>query len=93
MSYRVDYNPETKNRYPNFIKIRKRISIRPLLFAVAVIVICYSLYHYDLLGYLIPGDPAVTAAAFSGMMDDIGAGETVRQAVLNFCKEIIVNGS
>ena len=92
MSYRVDYNPEMKNRYPTFIRIRKKVPIRPLFFAVIAITICYGVYRSDLLHYLIPGDPAVTTAAFTGMMDDIGTGESVRRAFLNFCKEIIVNG-
>ena len=93
MSYRVDYNPEMKKRYPAFVKIRKKVPIRPLLIAVAVITICYGIYRSDLLRYFIPGDPAVTTAAFSGMVDNIEAGKTVRQAFLDFCKEIIVNAN
>ena len=93
MSYRVDYNPETKTRYPTYIKIRKKASIKPLLFAVVTITICYCIYRSNLLRYLIPGDPAVTTAAFSGMVDNIEAGKTVRQAFLEFCKEIIVNAN
>ena len=93
MSYRVDYNPEMKKRYPSFIKIRRNVPTRPLLIAVAVITICYGIYRSDLLRYLIPGNPAVTTAAFSGMVDNIEAGKTVRQAFLDFCKEIIVNAN
>lgn len=91
MSYRVDYNPEMKKRYPSYIKIRKNAPARALLVAVAVIIICYGIHCGDLLRYFIPGDPAVTTAAFYGMVDNIEAGKTVRQAFLDFCKEIIVN--
>ena len=38
-------------------------------------------------------DPAVTTAAFSGMVDNIEAGEPVRQAFIDFCKEIIINAN
>lgn len=93
MSYRVDYNPEMKNRYPTFIKIRKKLPIRPLLLSAVAIAACYGVFRSGVLRFLIPGDPAVTTAAFSGMVDDIGAGESVRQAFLTFCKEIIVNAS
>lgn len=91
MSYRVDYDPEMKNRYPSYIRIKRKLSVRPLLLFVAVIAACYGIFRSGLLRHFIPGDPAVTTAAFSGMMDDIGAGESVRQAFLEFCKEIIVN--
>ena len=91
MSYRVDYDPEMKNRYPTYIKIKRKLPARPLLLSIAVIAACYGVFRSGLLHYFIPGDPAVTTAAFSGMMDDIGAGESVRQAFLDFCKEIIVN--
>ncbi|MBQ7768501.1 MAG: hypothetical protein IJ403_06445 [Oscillospiraceae bacterium] len=93
MSYRVDYNPEMKNRYPAFVRIKRKVPVRSLLIVVAVITICYGIYRSNLLHYLIPGDPVVTTAAFSGMLDNIEAGETVRQAFLEFCKEIIVNAN
>ena len=93
MSYRVDYNPEMKNRYPTYIKVRRKLPVRPLFLAVAAITACYCICRSGLLRHIIPGDPAVTTAAFSGMMDDISAGESVRQAFLDFCKEIIVNAT
>lgn len=93
MSYCVDYNPEMKKRYPTYTKVRRKVSVRSLLLAVAVIVVCYGIFRSGLLRFFIPGDPAVTTAALSGMVDDIGAGESVRQAFLTFCKEIIVNAS
>ena len=93
MSYCVDYNPEMKKRYPTYIKVRRKVPVRALLLAVAVIIVCYGIFHSGLLRFLIPGDPAVTTAAFSGMVEDVGAGESVRQAFLNFCKEIIVNAN
>lgn len=93
MSYRVDYNPQMKNRYPSFIKKRRKVPVRPLLIAITAIAISYSIYRSDLLHYLIPGDTAVTTAAFSEMVDNIEAGKNVRQAFLGFCKEIIVNAN
>lgn len=91
MSYRVDYNPEMKNRYPSKIKIRKKLPVRPILLAVVGVTVIWGICSSGILRFLIPGDEAVTTAAFSGMVDEIGAGESVRQAFINFCKEIIVN--
>ena len=91
MSYRVDYNPEMKKRYPSTVRIKKKIPIKPILIAVAVIIVCSTVIFSGMLRFLIPGDAAVTTAAFSGMVDDIGAGESVRQAFLTFCKEIMIH--
>lgn len=89
MSYRVDYNPEMEKRYPTLPKFRKKLPVRPLLLTVVVVAVIYGIFNSGVLRLLIPGDPAVTTAAFSGMVDDIGAGESVREAFLTFCKEII----
>ena len=89
----IDYNPEMKKRYPSFVKFRRKVRVWPLLITVGVVTICYGIYRRNLLRYLIPGDPAVTTAAFSGMVDNIEAGKTIRQAFLDFCKEIIVNAN
>ena len=91
MSYRVDYNPEVKDRYPSKVKIRRDLPIRQILLIAAAIAACFGIACSGVLRFLIPGDQAVTAAAFSGMVEDIGAGESVRQAFLDFCKEIILN--
>jgi len=91
MSYRVDYNPEMNKRYPSVTKTRRKLPIRPILLTVGAVALVYGIFSSGLLCLLIPGDPAVTAAAFSGMIENIGAGESIRQAFLLFCKEIIVN--
>lgn len=93
MSYRVDYNPEMKNRYPSVSKIRKKLPIKPLLWSVVAVTAVYGIISSGVLRWFIPGDPAVTTAAFSGMVEEIGAGEPVREAFLTFCKEIIINAS
>lgn len=91
MSYRVDYNPEMKNRYPSTFQIKKKLPMKPILISVAAMAVCGGILFSGVLRFLIPGDAAVTTAAFSGMVDDIGAGESVRQAFLTFCREIIIN--
>jgi len=92
MSYRVDYNPEMKSRYPSPSKMRRKLPIRSLLWSVVVIVGIYIVFSSGALRWLIPGERAVTAAAFDGMVSDIGEGTSLRQAFLNFCREIILNG-
>lgn len=42
--------------------------------------------------YLLPGDPAVTAAALEEMAEDLRQGESIVSAFREFCEEIIENG-
>ena len=91
MSYHVDYNPEMKNRYPIHIKIKRKFRIRPIVLSTMAVVLIYAVFRSGVLQYMIPGDPVVTTAAFSGMVEDIGGGESIREAFLAFCKEVIVN--
>jgi hypothetical protein len=40
---------------------------------------------------LLPGDPAVTAAALENMTEGLRSGESLLDAVTAFCREIIAN--
>ena len=39
--------------------------------------------------YLLPGDPAVTAAALENMAEDLKNGESLQDAVAAFCRQIM----
>lgn len=93
MSYCVEYNPELKNRYPIYERQRIKLPIRALFWSIAVIAMMYMVASGGLLQYLIPGDPDVTTAAFSTLVDEIGEGEPVREAFVEFCKEIIFSAT
>jgi hypothetical protein len=41
---------------------------------------------------LLPGDPAVTAAALEGFVLDIKEGDTLVDAITAFCQEIVNGG-
>jgi len=43
--------------------------------------------------YLIPGDPAVTKAAFSEMTRQLKAGDSLEDAVVTFCREVVVGAA
>ena len=58
MSYRVDYNPEVKDRYPSKVKIKKELPVGKILLSVAAIAACYGIVSSGALRHLIPGDPA-----------------------------------
>ena len=93
MSYCVEYNPELKNRYPTSKKPSVKLPVKALLCCGAAIIAVYMIASSGVLQYLIPGDPEVTTEAFSDLLNEIGEGEPVREAFIDFCKEIIFSAS
>ena len=93
MSYCVEYNPELRKRYPELKKPRMKLPVGALLCSVAAVAAVYMIVTSGVLRYLIPGDPDVTTAALETLVDEIGAGEPVREAFVDFCKEIILSGT
>ena len=93
MSYRVEYSASGIVR-----KETKRKNGRiPLLTAV-----CFLIFLLIVGGYwprgtqalremLLPGDSAVTAAAWEELTQELHAGAPVGGAVENFCREIFAN--
>ena len=88
MGYHITYNPDLNKKYPFNKKSRDK-----LLTIAAALLLCfiavYVLAQSDIMYYLIPGDPEITAEAFSVMIKRVSQGETVGNAVVSFCKEII----
>lgn len=41
--------------------------------------------------FLLPGDPAVTAAALEDMVEDLKNGDSLGEAVTAFCREIVAH--
>ena len=92
MSYCIAYNPELNRKYPKR-KYIKQFPIKKLLFLTMILVTSYVFLQAKLYRYFIPGDPDVTVPAFSTMVDRVGDGDSVRDALVEFCKEIIMNGN
>ena len=93
MSYRVEYDPQFKKRYPLATTKRQKYLMRSVLITVLIVVVAYTAIRSNLTQYFIPGDPQVTAAAFSGLMKQVRTGESISEAVFCFFKEVIQNGA
>ena len=93
MSYSVNYNPELKDRYPSAENPGRKFSVKLLLWCAAIAVLLLVVSRGEVLRICLPGEPDVTADAFSAMVEQIGAGESVQEAFVDFCKEIIYSGS
>lgn len=91
MSYQIQYESEKNRQYP--IKTN-RLSVKRIVITatIAVLVICL-LSSPSFKRFIIPGDPKITGAAFSRMIDDLQNGDTVGEAITTFCREIVHNGS
>lgn len=93
MSYYVEYNPELKSQYPSITKREKKLPVKGILLLLLVAVAGYMLLSSGVLQFFVPGDPEVTTTAFSDLVERVGTGEPVREAVRTFFQEVIVNGA
>ena len=85
MSYQINYDPSRKRK---FYTGKTRKVPNWLLVAVGVAAAA-CIFNKELKFLLIPGDPQVTSAAFSGLTEDLKAGGSLKDAVTAFCREII----
>ena len=88
MAYKIHYSPESKARYP--VKIEtQHFSFLFWLTTVIVLASVIWIRFNGLPDFLIPGDPQVTKAAASMMIDKMQSGSTLNDALTVFCKEIL----
>lgn len=88
MGYTIQYEPEKNRKYPLLSQKRVRAGM-PLIAAVSLVALLGIGIRT---GWLIPGDPQVTADAFTQMVDSLQAGESVKDAVTVFCTEVLEHG-
>lgn len=91
MSYCIEYNPELKRKYPRY-KIKRPIPMKKLFYLTVIFVASYLLLQSKVYRYFLPGNPDVTISAFSTMVEQVGDGASMTDAVRTFCEEIIWNG-
>ena len=91
MSYTIQYGPEFTKRYPT--KRMKKHSSTVIVVGIVLLMVAYIAVRTNIINILIPGDEAVTAAALSGLVESVESGNSVKIAMLNFCREIIAHGT
>ena len=92
MSYTVEYNPELRKSYPMEYRKPRKLPIKTIAVILGIFITLYALNAAGILHYIIPGDPAVTAGAFSSMVEQVRGGQTVTDAIFTFVKDIVVGG-
>lgn len=90
MGYRVEYGPVKKVR-----RLEERVSRRSALTGLFLLLFLFSVCAFwpegrDTLRRLVfPGDPAVTAAAFEEMTEELRSGSGVMDSLRIFCLRIL----
>lgn len=91
MSYQIQYDPEFwKERRQAFGRRSTNLKISKLGLVLCVAALCFGLrYRETIAEFLIPGDPAITTAAADHLRLNLIEGEPVKDALLEFCTEIL----
>ena len=90
MSYTIQYSPESAKRYPK--RRRQRRSSLPYFVLIALLLITYAAFRTNIKNALQPKDNTVAVEAFSGLVESVESGNSIKNALLTFCSEIIENG-
>lgn len=94
MGYRIDYEPSPKYDRRTTLSAG-RLQAMTAAFLVLFLLLTVFLWPEGatmLRRIFIPGDPDVTTAAFSSMVEQLQDGEPVVESVTAFCREIIAHG-
>ena len=93
MGYRIEYGSQGELRKPLDHK-RSYSAIAAAVCVLALVAGAIAIKHAGLSWVqevLLPGDPAVTAAALENMVENIKEGNSIAEAVTAFCREIVEN--
>ena len=92
VGYSVQYQSVGHKKYP--IKAKGRLDKRVIICAIGVLfafILCISNVRQFAAKLLMPGDPDITQAALSHLVEDIREGERITDAFTDFCSFIIDN--
>ena len=94
MSYQISYdngNAREKNKVhaPEKRKILFRFLVAVVMCTAGVLLLYKG--KDRIWEVLVPGDPQITEKALSTMADGIRKGESIKEAIAAFCREIILN--
>lgn len=90
MGYKIQYGQTmTKVILKESRKDHRKIPAIKWIVVTCVLFLGVYLASAGYLDFLIPGNKEVTTAAFSEMVEDIQEGESVKEAFMTFCMEIL----
>ncbi len=88
MGYKIEYGQTMQKT--RLVDVKPFSLKRVVILTSLLIVTLLCIYSNDeVKNFFIPGDPAVTKAAFTEMVKDLGDGMSITDAITAFCAEII----
>ncbi len=91
MAYTIQYGAPARLE-ATWVKRRRKRSARYVVYSLVVLMIL-SVFLLDskesIQEFLIPGDPEITKAAAAQFTQNIQAGDSFKEAITTFCREII----
>ncbi len=91
MSYRIQYSHEFAKHYP--IKKNRKRGLLPFAIIMVALLVAYLVFGTGIADIFLPGDQDVAASAFSGLVESVESGNSIRNALLDLCREIIKSGA
>lgn len=91
MGYHIQYGNTIIKTAHQTRYLRSKNKFAFVMFLLLTTIFSYTVYSYKdtLLEYLLPGDAVVTASALHSFVDDVRAGETLKDSISAFCMEIL----
>ena len=95
MAYTIQYDNDSIKVFSRKLTEKKRVGFVLFIFVILITVGLLFSYaaDYDLMYFLLPGDPEITGAALSTMIGNLKEGKKLSEAVTIFCLEIIDNAT
>ena len=88
MSYKIQYSPDTNDRYPQSVKRHRTAAGK--YFAVLFLMLAALWIHFrGVPDFLVPGDPQVTKAAAAVLVEEIRDGAGMKDAITTFCSMVL----
>ena len=92
MGYTIEYQPEDNIRYPPVKKEKAHTKTIAVLVVCVLLLLSSLIWGEDIFNFLLPGDAEITKAALANMVEEIGEGVQVGEAMAAFCSEIYEAG-
>ena len=89
MGYRIEYDSGVVKMKTNKSKKPKKKVFLGVAALLTAVLLFWPAGRYWLRDLLLPGDAEITSVALDGLVDDLSAGEPVKEALQAFCQEII----
>ena len=92
MAYKIDYISVGKRQYLTNRKTPQWLLPTAVILSLSAAFLAITV-QYGSTDWLLPGDPAVTKAALTELIENLKAGEQFGDAITAFCREVIQSGT